>query len=237
MAPIIQITNLYKQYESESGVVTPVLKDVNFAIEAGEFVAVMGPSGSGKSTLMNIIGCLDVPTSGEYLLGGRSVGKLGADQLSEVRNKMLGFVFQGFNLLPRRDAENNVAIPLLYAGLSRQESLSRARELLTKVGIGQLAKSLPNQMSGGQQQRVAIARAIAANPKVILADEPTGNLDTKTSFEIIKIFQELNQKNKITVILVTHEADIAHAAERLIRLKDGVKVYDGKVKDYEGEAL
>jgi len=196
------------------------LRGVSLAVEEGEFVAIMGASGSGKSTLMNIIGCLDRPTTGRYLLAGEEVSKLDRNALAEKRNRTLGFVFQNFNLLSRTSAVENVELPLLYAGLHTRERHERSREALTRVGLGDRMYHHPNQMSGGQQQRVAIARALVANPKVILADEPTGNLDSFTSIEVMAIFQELRDAG-ITVVLVTHEPDIATDAARVVTMRDG----------------
>jgi putative ABC transport system ATP-binding protein len=225
---IVRIEQLYKEYETEAGPV-PVLKDVSLTVNSGEFVAVMGPSGSGKSTFMNILGCLDIATSGRCMLNGRDVGMLDKDELAHLRNQVIGFVFQGFNLLPRATLEDNVALPLIYRGVSRSERLARAREMLAKVGLGAFNRSHPNQVSGGQQQRVAIARALVSQPKLILADEPTGNLDTATSKEIMALFAELNERDGITVVLVTHEPDIAAYAHRLVRLADGRIIYDGPI--------
>jgi putative ABC transport system ATP-binding protein len=226
---IIRIEHLYKEYETEAGPV-PVLKDVSLTVAPGEFVAVMGPSGSGKSTFMNILGCLDIATSGRCMLNGRDVGMLDRDELAHLRNQVIGFVFQGFNLLPRANLEDNIALPLIYRGTSRSERLARAHEMLAKVGLGAFNRSHPNQVSGGQQQRVAIARALVSRPKLILADEPTGNLDTATSKEIMALFSELNEREGITVVLVTHEPDIAAYAHRLVRLADGRIVYDGPIE-------
>ena len=195
----------------------------------GEFVALMGPSGSGKSTFMNILGCLDVATTGQYVLNGKDVGHLNKNELADLRNQVIGFVFQGFNLLARASLEDNVALPLVYRGASGKERKSLAGDLLDKVGLGQHKNSRPNQISGGQQQRVAIARALVTQPTLILADEPTGNLDTATSMEIIRLFQQLNERDGITIVLVTHEEDIAAHAKRLIRLTDGRVVYDGPI--------
>jgi putative ABC transport system ATP-binding protein len=233
---VIHIERLYKEYVTEAGKV-PVLKDVSVTVTPGEFVAIMGPSGSGKSTLMNILGCLDVATSGNYLLNGRDVNKQSRDELALLRNQVIGFVFQGFNLLPRATLEDNVALPLIYRGAARAERLARANEMLQKVGLGQYNRSHPNQISGGQQQRVAIARALVNQPKLLLADEPTGNLDTHTSQEIMELFSDLNKRDGITVVLITHEPDIAAYAQRLIRLSDGIIVYDGAVEQADAHHL
>jgi len=190
-------------------------------IDSGEFVAIMGHSGSGKSTLMNILGCLDTATTGHYYLEDRDTAALNADELALFRNRLIGFVFQGFNLLPRSSVLDNIALPLLYAGKSKSERREKASMMLNRVGLAQFGERRPNQLSGGQQQRVAIARALVTNPKLILADEPTGNLDTQTGDEIMKIFQDLNEDENITIILVTHEDDIAAHAKRLIRVVDG----------------
>jgi putative ABC transport system ATP-binding protein len=208
----------------------PVLHDISLSIGGGEFVAIMGPSGSGKSTFMNILGCLDVPTAGEYFLSGHSVGSLDNDALAKLRNQVIGFVFQGFNLLPRANLETNVALPLLYSRVGKAERLEQARHHLQQMGLGQFCKSLPSNISGGQQQRVAIARALAGKPSLILADEPTGNLDTQTSREIMDIFARLNAEEGLTIVLVTHEPDIAHYARRLVRFVDGRIVHDGSVE-------
>ena len=232
VASVIRVSGLYKQYETAAGAV-PVLKDVNLIIEPGEFVAIMGPSGSGKSTFMNILGCLDMPTKGSYILNGKEVDTLDSDDLAHLRNDAIGFVFQGFNLLARADLESNVALPLVYSGAENGERRKRAGEMLEKVGLGNYKKSLPNQISGGQQQRVAIARALVNRPRIILADEPTGNLDTATSHEIMSLFTQLNKEDGITVIVVTHESDIASYADRLVRFVDGVIVHDGAVDHRE----
>ena len=223
---VIRTEHLFKQYETEAGPV-PALKDVNIEIRSGEFVAVMGPSGSGKSTFMNILGCLDLPTSGRYILDGQDVSTLGKNQLAHLRNDVLGFVFQGFNLLQRASIADNVALPLVYAGVPRAERERRAAELLARVGLGGHAHHAPNQISGGQQQRVAIARALINNPRLVLADEPTGNLDTATSQEIMKFLVELNERDGMTIVLVTHEADIAAYARRLVQFVDGHVTHDG----------
>lgn len=197
-----------------------VLRELTFEIKRNEYVALMGPSGSGKSTLMNVLGCLDTPTSGEYWLNSKLVSQLSEDELAEIRNKEIGFVFQTFNLLPRSTALDNVALPLIYAGYSKTEREERAEEVLNQVGLGDRVKHKPNELSGGQRQRVAVARAIVNNPSIILADEPTGNLDSKTSYEIMALFDEIHKAGN-TIILVTHEEDIAQHAHRIIRLRDG----------------
>ena len=229
---LIRVSGLYKQYVTAAGAV-PVLKDITLSIDVGEFVAIMGPSGSGKSTFMNVLGCLDTPSRGSYLLNGHEVARLSSDQLAHLRNETIGFVFQGFNLLPRADLESNVALPLVYAGVDNGERSKRAGELLEKVGLGSYCRSFPNQISGGQQQRVAIARALVNHPRIILADEPTGNLDTATSREIMALFTRLNKEDGITVIVVTHEADIAEYADRLVRFVDGRIVHDAGIERRE----
>ena len=226
--PVIHVEHLYKEYHTDAGAV-PVLKDVNLDIGKGEFVAVMGPSGSGKSTFMNILGCLDLPSEGRYVLDGRDTGTLQKDALAALRNEVIGFVFQGFNLLPRANLVDNVALPLVYAGVEKAERHRRSAEILAKVGLEKHGHHAPNQISGGQQQRVAIARALINNPSLILADEPTGNLDTRTSEEIMKLLTELNQRDGITIVLVTHEADIAGYAQRLVHFVDGRVTHDGAV--------
>jgi len=234
-ASLIKVENLSKTYSLETGVKgngsvnSQVLFEVNLTISRGEFVAIMGHSGSGKSTLMNILGCLDTPTHGQYWLDGRNVAFLSDDELALGRNRKIGFVFQGFNLLKRMTALDNVAAPLLYAGVGRSESRKRALQLLSQTGLGNFAAYQPTQLSGGQQQRVAISRALINDPPLILADEPTGNLDTQTSREIMAIFEQLNRERGITVVIVTHEDDIAAFTRRLVRLKDGRVVHDGKV--------
>ena len=207
------------------------LDKVSVIIKAAEFLAIMGPSGSGKSTLMNIIGCLDIPTEGQYLLEGIDVGALSRDDLAQIRNEKLGFVFQGFNLLPRTSALENVELPMLYSGVPMKERRQKALAALNKVGLEGREHHHPNQLSGGQQQRVAIARAIVNQAPVILADEPTGNLDTHTSIEIMELFQKLNSESGITIILVTHEPDIARYSSRIIRFLDGRLVSDKSVTD------
>ncbi len=217
--PLINITNIKRDFVLGSEIIN-VLKGIDLQINKGEYVALMGPSGSGKSTLMNLLGCLDTPTSGTYILNGKDVSQMHDDDLAEIRNKEIGFVFQTFNLLPRTTALDNVALPMVYAGYSKSERNKRATEVLTQVNLADRMDHQPNQLSGGQRQRVAIARALVNNPSIILADEPTGNLDSKTSVEIMNLFNDIH-KNGNTVILVTHEEDIAQYAHRVIRLRDG----------------
>ena len=222
--PVIRVAGLGKSYETAAGLF-PALRGVDLEIRPGEFIAIMGPSGSGKSTFMNLLGCVDTPTVGDYFLAGEYVAQMDKDALALLRNRTLGFVFQGFNLLPRMTLQDNVALPLVYAGVDRETRQQRARELLTKVGLGQYAESLPSRISGGQQQRVAIARALVNRPRLILADEPTGNLDSHTSEEIMRLFEELNGEG-ITIVLVTHEPDIAAHCKRQVRFLDGQIVSD-----------
>lgn len=216
---MIDVSHLSKIYKMES-VETVALDDVSFSIKKGEFVAIMGPSGSGKSTLMHILGALDTPTSGTYILDGKDVGKLSKDELAEIRNKNIGFVFQSFNLLPRTTALKNVVLPMVYAGISKEERMKRAEKLLIDVGLGDRINYTSNQLSGGQMQRVAIARALSMNPSIILADEPTGNISSVQAEEIMRIFQGL-QKQGHTIILITHEPSIAAFSQRTIHIKDG----------------
>jgi len=225
-APLIFLDNVVKTYVM-GDVSVHALRSVTLAVEQGEFTAIMGASGSGKSTLMNIVGCLDRPTSGRYLLDGQEVSRLSTEQLAEVRNRTIGFVFQSFNLLSRTDALENVELPLLYAGVGTAERHRRASESLAKVGLADRAHHHPNQMSGGQQQRVAIARALVSRPRVILADEPTGNLDSRTSVEVMALFQDLGRAG-ITVVLVTHEPDIAQYASRVVVMRDGRVLSDAR---------
>ena len=218
--PLIKITNIKRDFPLGNEIVY-VLKGIDLEINKGEYVALMGPSGSGKSTLMNILGCLDTPTSGTYILNGKHVSEMQDDELAGIRNKEIGFVFQTFNLMPRTTALDNVALPMVYAGHSKSERVERATEVLTQVGLNDRMDHKPNQLSGGQRQRVAVARALVNKPSIILADEPTGNLDSKTSVEIMNLFNEIHA-NGNTVILVTHEEDIAAHAHRIIRLRDGL---------------
>ena len=218
--PLIVLDHVYKIYRM-GDVEIHALNGVSLEIQRGDFVAIMGASGSGKSTLMNILGCLDRPTRGHYLLDGQDVSKLSKDELADIRNRKIGFVFQGFNLLARTSALENVELPMLYLGVSATERQTRAREALELVGLGGRMNNMPNQLSGGQQQRVAIARALVNQPSIILADEPTGNLDSRTSVDVMGVFQYLNDERGITIALVTHEADIAQYAKRMVLFKDG----------------
>ncbi|CAM8400579.1 ABC transporter ATP-binding protein [Candidatus Methylopumilus planktonicus] len=231
---VIEIQGLYKDYNTAAGVF-PVLKDVNLTIDDGDYVAIMGPSGSGKSTFMNILGCLDRPTKGEYILDGHSIKSLSSNELAKLRNKTIGFVFQGFNLLARSTLVENVSLPLVYAEDQKELRTKIAKNILERMGLGNYFDSKPSQISGGQQQRVAIARALVNKPRIILADEPTGNLDSKTSDEIMKIFDELNQIGN-TIIIVTHENDIAEHASRQVRFLDGKIVEDSRNKKEKAEA-
>lgn len=225
---VIQIRDLKKIYKMGDSIVK-ALNGVTFDVDRNEYIAIMGPSGSGKSTLMNMIGCLDTPTSGDYDLNGSSVSKMDDNELAAIRNKEIGFVFQTFNLLPRTDCLQNVELPLIYSGMKSSERKERARETLEKVGLGDRTHHKPNELSGGQRQRVAIARALVNNPSILLADEPTGNLDSKTGVEIMELFEELYRAGN-TILLVTHEEDIAAHARRVIRLRDGVIESDLKTQ-------
>lgn len=227
MTPIIRTYNLCKYYGEEDNI-TKAVDNVSLKIDKGEFVAIIGPSGSGKSTLMHIIGCLDKPTSGQYFLNSKQLIQFSENELAKIRNEQIGFVFQSFNLLPRTSSQKNVELPLVYAKVGAKERQLRAQELLTKLGLGEKLQSTPAKLSGGQQQRVAIARALINNPLILLADEPTGNLDTKASYEIMDILKNLNREG-ITVIMITHELDIAKQAKRVISMRDGKIVSDKKV--------
>jgi len=220
MEPLITIEDIGRKYVIGAETIH-ALKSVSLSINKGEFVALMGPSGSGKSTLMNILGCLDTPSKGKYILNGIDVSHMSENDLAEVRNSEIGFVFQTFNLLPRNSALENVALPLVYAGINKNDRLDRARKSLENVGLGNRVEHKPNELSGGQRQRVAVARALINNPSIILADEPTGNLDTKTSIEIMGLIEDIHDKGN-TIILVTHEEDIALHAHRIVRMRDGL---------------
>lgn len=220
----LEIRDITKSYVMGDNVVH-ALRNVSLVIEKGEWISIMGPSGSGKSTLMNILGCLDRPTTGKYLLDGAEVDKLNDDQLAGERNKKIGFVFQNFNLLPRMDALNNVALPLIYAGVPKEERLKKAAHALERVGLGERLDHRPNELSGGQRQRVAIARALVNDPTIVLADEPTGNLDSRSGEEIMDIFRDLHKQGR-TIVLVTHEPEIAEFAERVVVVRDGEIIED-----------
>ena len=228
MSEVIRVEELYKTYRM-GDMEVPALRGVNLTIERGEFIAVMGASGSGKSTFMNILGCLDRPTSGRYYLEGQEVGSLSRDDWAHIRNRSIGFVFQGFNLLPRTTALENVELPMMYNGFAGIQRHERALEVLSLVGLSNRMDHKPNQLSGGQQQRVAIARALINRPSLVLADEPTGNLDSATSAEIMNLFQHLNATQAITIVLVTHEPDIANYSQRRVLFRDGVIVSDKRV--------
>jgi putative ABC transport system ATP-binding protein len=218
--PLIQLSNISRLYKLGDQIVH-ALRKIDLEIFRGDYIALMGPSGSGKSTLMNIIGCLDTPTTGTYILNNKEVSDMGDDELSSIRNEEIGFIFQTFNLLPRMTAQENVALPLIYAGVSKKDRLERAAKALQDVGLADRMHHKPNELSGGQRQRVAVARALINNPSILLADEPTGNLDSKTSIEIMALFEELHKKGN-TIILVTHEEDIARHARHVIRMRDGL---------------
>jgi len=234
MGTLIQVEDLFKIYEL-GDIEIPALNGVSLSIESGEFVAIMGSSGSGKSTFMNILGCIDVPTRGSYFLSGNEIGSMNRDELAHLRNQKIGFVFQGFNLLARTSALENVELPLIYSTTPSRERHRLAMEALAAVGLSGREDHHPNQLSGGQQQRVAIARALVNHPSILLADEPTGNLDTKTSFEIMQLLTQLNEEQKITIILVTHEADISTFTKRTIQFKDGLVLQDGPTQQKRTE--
>ena len=235
MSLVIDIKGIRRDFPLGQEIVK-VLKGIDLQIEKGDYVALMGPSGSGKSTLMNLLGCLDTPTEGSYLLNGQDVSNMTDDALAEIRNKEIGFVFQTFNLLPRTTALDNVALPMIYAGASKKERTKRAEEVLTDVGLADRMDHRPNQLSGGQRQRVAVGRALVNTPSIILADEPTGNLDSKTSVEIMALFDAIHA-NGNTVILVTHEEEIAEHAHRVIRLRDGLVETDIRNKEWKGASV
>jgi putative ABC transport system ATP-binding protein len=236
MSNVIEFANIVKTYDMGGAEEVHALRGVSLTIKKNEYVAIMGPSGSGKSTLMNIIGCLDTPTSGQYLFNGLSVSEMDDNELAKIRNKEIGFVFQTFNLLPRSDSLHNVELPLIYGGVPSAERRKRAAEVLGNVGLGDRVHHKPNELSGGQRQRVAVARALVTNPSIILADEPTGNLDSKTGEEIMMLFEDLHRQGN-TIILVTHEADIAEHAHRAIRLRDGMIESDEPVRKRKTYAM
>jgi putative ABC transport system ATP-binding protein len=233
--PLIHLQNISRRYQMGTELIH-ALRDVTLSTERAEYVAIMGPSGSGKSTLMNLLGCQDTPTSGEFILNGSKVSEMDDNELAEIRNKEIGFVFQSFNLLPRSDALHNVELPLIYAGKPAEERREQALKALANVGLADRVHHRPNEMSGGQRQRVAIARALVNDPSILLADEPTGNLDSKTGFEIMNLFEDLANKGN-TIILVTHEEEIAQHARRVVRIRDGLIASDEVIRPKESPAL
>ena len=230
---ILELKNIYKNYDQDN-LVVPVLKDVSLQVDEGEYVAVMGPSGSGKTTLMNIIGCLDLPTSGSYILDGRPVSELKEKELTKVRRNILGFVFQNFQLMPRESALDNVCLPLIYAGVSKKERKEMGMKALEKVGLADRAAFRPNQLSGGQKQRVAIARAMVNNPKLLLADEPTGALDSKSGKQVLELFDMLNESG-VTIVMITHDRKVAERAKRIVHIIDGEISEAGQEVKHEEE--
>ena len=230
---ILELKNIYKNYDQDN-LVVPVLKDVSLQVDEGEYVAVMGPSGSGKTTLMNIIGCLDLPTSGSYILDGRPVSELKEKELTKVRRNILGFVFQNFQLMPRESALDNVCLPLIYAGVSKKERKEMGMKALEKVGLADRAAFRPNQLSGGQKQRVAIARAMVKNPKLLLADEPTGALDSKSGKQVLELFDMLNESG-VTIVMITHDRKVAERAKRIVHIIDGEISEEGQEVKHEEE--
>lgn len=230
---ILELKNIYKNYDQDN-LVVPVLKDVSLQVDEGEYVAVMGPSGSGKTTLMNIIGCLDLPTSGSYILDGRPVSELKEKELTKVRRNILGFVFQNFQLMPRESALDNVCLPLIYAGISKKERKEMGMKALEKVGLADRAVFRPNQLSGGQKQRVAIARAMVNNPKLLLADEPTGALDSKSGKQVLELFDMLNESG-VTIVMITHDRKVAERAKRIVHIIDGEISEEGQEVKHEEE--
>jgi len=232
---VVKLTKVIKDFPEEMGGFLRAVDNASFEIKTGEFIAIMGPSGSGKSTMMNIVGALDVPSGGKYELYGHDVNTMTTDELAVARNEHIGFVFQNFNLLTKRTVIDNVMLPLMYRGISREERYSRGRKMLKAVGLEKFERYLPTQLSGGMRQRVAIARALAGSPKIILADEPTGALDTKMGRDIIKLFHDMNKKMGVTIIMITHEFDVAKNANRLIHMRDGKINYDGRMpRDTKG---
>ena len=234
---LLDLRNIYKDYILSGGLVQKVLKGIDLEVSDCEFVSITGPSGSGESTFMNILGCLDQPTSGDYFLNGENVAKLDINKLAEIRRNQIGFVFQGFNLLQRRTILDNTTLPLIYTNTSAEERKERGMELLKSVNLSGYEYHYPNQLSGGMQQRVAIARALINRPSVVFADEPTGNLDSKTSDEIMTLFQKLNDDDKITIVMVTHEPEVAEYTKRLVFIKDGIKELDGPIEEAKNSEI